>query len=95
MTSLATSSTLPTIHAPIISGPEVPVQTSTCDNCEKMQSYLDVILIQLAARVVVWELRTGNFDHNGKIDLHVTNYWNEASDVYLQRTTGLFRASWS
>lgn len=32
----------------------------------------------------------GDFDHNGKIDLHVTNYWNEASDVYLQRTTGLF-----
>ena len=32
----------------------------------------------------------GDLDHNGKIDLHVTNYWNEASDVYLQRKTGLF-----
>ena len=32
----------------------------------------------------------GDLDHNGKIDLHVTNYWNEASDVYLQRETGLF-----
>ncbi|MDC0251616.1 FG-GAP-like repeat-containing protein, partial [bacterium] len=32
----------------------------------------------------------GDLDHNGKLDLHVTNYWNEASDVYLQRQTGLF-----
>lgn len=32
----------------------------------------------------------GDLDQNGKIDLHVTNYWNEASDVYLQRKTGLF-----
>ncbi|MAI70229.1 MAG: RNA-binding protein [Rhodopirellula sp.] len=32
----------------------------------------------------------GDLDHNGKIDLHVTNYWNEPSDTYLQRATGLF-----
>ena len=32
----------------------------------------------------------GDLDHNGKLDLLVTNYWNEASDVYLQRDTGLF-----
>ena len=32
----------------------------------------------------------GDLDHNGRLDLHVTNYWNEASDVYLQRDTGLF-----
>lgn len=32
----------------------------------------------------------GDLDHNGKLDLHVTNYWNEASDIYLQRNTGLF-----
>ena len=32
----------------------------------------------------------GDLDHNGTLDLQVTNYWNEASDIYLQRKTGLF-----
>ena len=32
----------------------------------------------------------GDLDRNGTLDLHVTNYWNQASDIYLQRDTGLF-----
>ena len=32
----------------------------------------------------------GDLDHNGTLDLQVTNYWNEPSDIYLQRKTGMF-----
>jgi hypothetical protein len=32
----------------------------------------------------------GDLDRNGRLDLHITNFWNEPSDVYLQRSTGLF-----
>ncbi len=32
----------------------------------------------------------GDFDRNGRLDLHVTNYWNQAADLYLQDSSGLF-----
>ncbi len=35
-------------------------------------------------------IASGDLDRNGTLDLHVTNYWNQASDTYLQRDTGLF-----
>jgi hypothetical protein len=35
-------------------------------------------------------IASGDLDRNGTLDLHVTNYWNQASDIYLQRNTGLF-----
>ncbi len=35
-------------------------------------------------------IATGDFDHNGTLDLYVTNYYNEASNLYLQQDVGLF-----
>ncbi len=35
-------------------------------------------------------IATGDFDRNGRIDLHVTNYTEESSDLYLQRLSGIF-----
>lgn len=35
-------------------------------------------------------IASGDLDRNGTLDLHVTNYWNQPSDIYLQRKTGLF-----
>lgn len=35
-------------------------------------------------------IATGDFDRNGFIDLHVTNYWNQPADLYLQQPTGEF-----
>ena len=32
----------------------------------------------------------GDFDRNGKIDLHVTNFWNESASLYLQQIGGSF-----
>jgi tetratricopeptide (TPR) repeat protein len=32
----------------------------------------------------------GDFDRNGRCDLHVTNYWNQPSDLYLQNDSSLF-----
>ncbi|WP_442507706.1 FG-GAP-like repeat-containing protein [Novipirellula sp. SH528] len=35
-------------------------------------------------------IASGDFDRNGRLDLHVTNFWNQASDLYLQQSSGLF-----
>ena len=32
----------------------------------------------------------GDFDRNGWIDLHVTNFWNQPADLYLQLSGGFF-----
>ena len=32
----------------------------------------------------------GDFDRNAKPDLHVTNYWNQSADLYLQQGEGMF-----
>ncbi|MCG8649468.1 MAG: CRTAC1 family protein, partial [Pirellulales bacterium] len=32
----------------------------------------------------------GDFDRNGWLDLHVTNFYNESSNLYLQSETGFF-----
>ncbi|MGV3483470.1 MAG: FG-GAP-like repeat-containing protein [Planctomycetaceae bacterium] len=32
----------------------------------------------------------GDFDRNACLDLHVTNYWDQPADLYLQNTAGLF-----
>ncbi len=32
----------------------------------------------------------GDFDRNGRLDLHVTNFWNQPADLYLQHASGLF-----
>ena len=36
-------------------------------------------------------LALGDFDRNGWIDFHVTNYWDQPSDLYLQQPGGLFQ----
>lgn len=35
-------------------------------------------------------IASGDFDRNGRMDLHVTNYWNQPADLYLQRDNGFF-----
>lgn len=35
-------------------------------------------------------IAVGDFDRNGRCDLHVTNYWNQPSDLYLQTEASLF-----
>ncbi len=32
----------------------------------------------------------GDFDRNSKPDLHVTNFWNQPADLYMQHPSGLF-----
>ena len=32
----------------------------------------------------------GDIDRNGTLDLHVTNFWSQPADLYLQRSNGLF-----
>ena len=36
-------------------------------------------------------LAHGDFDRNGKMDFHVTNYWDQPSDLYLQQSGGIFQ----
>jgi hypothetical protein len=33
----------------------------------------------------------GDFDRNGLVDLHITNFTNESSDLYVQQASGLFQ----
>ncbi|OYP36966.1 FG-GAP-like repeat-containing protein [Rhodopirellula sp. MGV] len=33
---------------------------------------------------------SGDFDRNGSLDLHVTNFWNQSADLFLQQDGGLF-----
>jgi tetratricopeptide (TPR) repeat protein len=35
-------------------------------------------------------IATGDFNRDGTIDLHITNFWNEPSNHYLQTTEGVF-----
>ncbi|TWT83057.1 ASPIC and UnbV [Planctomycetes bacterium CA13] len=35
-------------------------------------------------------IASGDFDRNGFIDLHVTNFWNQPADLFMQLPTGLF-----
>lgn len=35
-------------------------------------------------------IASGDFDRNGRLDFHVTNFWNQSSDLYLLQGTGLF-----
>lgn len=35
-------------------------------------------------------IASGDFDRNGQLDFHVTNFWNQSSDLYLLQDTGLF-----
>ena len=35
-------------------------------------------------------IAAGDFDRNGKLDFHVTNFWNQPSDLYLQGEQGFF-----
>lgn len=35
-------------------------------------------------------IASGDFDHNARLDLYVTNFWNQPPDLYLQQNTGLF-----
>lgn len=32
----------------------------------------------------------GDFDRNGHLDLHVTNFWDQPADLYMQNSSGLF-----
>lgn len=32
----------------------------------------------------------GDFNHDGLLDLHITNFWNEPSDLYLNQPSGIF-----
>lgn len=32
----------------------------------------------------------GDFDRNGLLDLHVTNYWNQPADLYMQQSSRFF-----
>ena len=36
-------------------------------------------------------IAAGDFDRNGLIDFHVTNYWDQPSDLYLQQSGGIFQ----
>ncbi len=36
-------------------------------------------------------IAAGDFDHNGYLDLHITNFWNQPSDLYLGDANGVFR----
>ncbi|WP_182871378.1 FG-GAP-like repeat-containing protein [Rhodopirellula sp. JC639] len=35
-------------------------------------------------------IAAGDFDRNGRVDLHVTNFWNQAADLYSQESPGVF-----
>ncbi len=35
-------------------------------------------------------IASGDFDRNGQIDFHITNYTDESSDLFLQNSSGLF-----
>jgi len=35
-------------------------------------------------------LAQGDFNHDGRMDLHITNYTDESSDLFLQQSSGLF-----
>ena len=35
-------------------------------------------------------IAVGDFDRDGSFDMHITNYYNESSNLYLQKSTGLF-----
>jgi tetratricopeptide (TPR) repeat protein len=35
-------------------------------------------------------IAAGDFDRNGKMDFHVTNFWNQPADLYLQGDQGFF-----
>ena len=35
-------------------------------------------------------IASGDYDRNGHIDFHITNYSNQSSDLYLQTETGMF-----
>lgn len=35
-------------------------------------------------------LASGDFDRNGTLDMHITNYWNQPADLYLQQDSGIF-----
>ncbi|EMI19404.1 ASPIC/UnbV domain protein [Rhodopirellula maiorica SM1] len=35
-------------------------------------------------------IAAGDFDRNGLLDLHVTNYWQQPANLYLQRSSGFF-----
>ncbi len=36
-------------------------------------------------------IAAGDFDRNGYLDLHVTNFWNQSSDLYMGQKTGIFQ----
>jgi tetratricopeptide (TPR) repeat protein len=36
-------------------------------------------------------LAFGDFDRNGQFDMHVTNYWDQEADLYLQQSGGIFQ----
>ncbi len=36
-------------------------------------------------------IAAGDFDRNGYLDLHVTNFWNQPSDLYLGQESGVFQ----
>ncbi|MEM6469351.1 MAG: FG-GAP-like repeat-containing protein [Planctomycetota bacterium] len=36
-------------------------------------------------------IASGDFDDNGRIDLHVANFWREFSSLYMQQSEGVFR----
>lgn len=35
-------------------------------------------------------IASGDFDRNGRIDFHITNFWDQPADLYLQDTRGFF-----
>ncbi|QDV81731.1 FG-GAP-like repeat-containing protein [Planctomycetes bacterium TBK1r] len=35
-------------------------------------------------------IAAGDFDRNGLLDLHITNFWNQAADLYSQEIPGVF-----
>lgn len=35
-------------------------------------------------------IAAGDFDRNSRLDLHVTNYWNQPADLYLMKPTNIF-----
>lgn len=40
-------------------------------------------------------LAQGDFNHDGRMDLHITNYTDESSDLFLQQSSGLFSNQFS
>lgn len=77
-------------NSELIESPSQTVGTAPKYRLSEIATILGCAAGGLGQRQGCMGIASGDLDRNGHIDLHVTNFWNQPADLYLQQPQGIY-----